>query len=57
MLPQLIYLGIVLLGLGVSLAEHGKPKQGYNSFLQNLLATAITIGLLYWGGFFDVLLK
>ena len=50
--PQLVYLGIVLLGLGVSLAKNGEPKKDNHSFGWSLFANAITITILSWGGFF-----
>lgn len=49
--PALIYLALTLLGLGVVLAKHGQPRPDYNIGV-TLVNTAISIGLLYWGGFF-----
>lgn len=50
-LPQILYL--VLLGTGALLAahDHGKPRSD-NNFWTSLISTAITLGLLIWGGFF-----
>jgi len=50
--PQIVYIAITMLGLGVSLAQHGNPKKGKESFTVSLAANSITIGILYWGGFF-----
>ena len=51
-LPQIIYLTLVFLSLGIALEQHGTPKEGNNNFWVNFIATAITISLLAWGGFF-----
>ena len=53
MLPQIIYLMIVAVGLGIALVLHGKPRDGH-SFWTQLISSVIALGLLYWGGFFDV---
>lgn len=52
MLPQLIYLGITVLGLGVVLAKNGEPQEPY-SFWKTILVSSIILCLLYWGGFFN----
>lgn len=54
MLPQLIYLGLSLLGLGIAIEQHGKPKKGNENFWITFITWILTLGLLYWGGFFDV---
>lgn len=51
--PQLIYLALTCLGLGMALAKHGQPKDDSHSFWWTLTASGICIGLLYWGGFFS----
>ena len=53
MIPQIIYLVMSLLGLGVIIERHGKPKTGNNNVWMDLLATIIIYSLLYSGGFFD----
>ncbi|MGL6174821.1 MAG: hypothetical protein ACRC1P_09490 [Cellulosilyticaceae bacterium] len=50
--PQTIYLVIVLIGTGVALSDHGKPRKGNENFITFLIGTAIQFGLMYWGGFF-----
>ena len=57
MLPQIIYVAIVILGLGVELERHGKPKEGKYNFITSALVTGLVFGLLYWGGFFDAFIK
>jgi hypothetical protein len=51
--PQIIFICIRLFGLGIMLSQHGKPKKGKENFWIDLAATAITFGLLIWGGFFN----
>lgn len=50
-LPQIIYLGLVSLSLGIQIANHGKPRSNENAWA-GFIGICITIGLLYWGGFF-----
>jgi len=53
MLPQIIVLVLIVLSLGINMAQHGTPKTGKNSFWVSLVSAAITLGLLWWGGFFN----
>lgn len=39
-------------GLLISAHEHGKYKTKKHSFWETLIAVAIELGLLWWGGFF-----
>lgn len=55
--PQYVVLFMVVLGLGISLANHGKTKVETESFWTSLFAYAITVWLLLQGGFFNALLK
>ena len=50
---QVVWLLIIAAGLGVALAQHGKPKQGYESFWVTLISAAIEIFVLAKGGFFS----
>lgn len=50
--PQIIFLVLSAMSLGISLAMDGKPRAGKYSFLVTLISQAIGIGLVYWGGFF-----
>lgn len=52
--PQLIYLGLSVLGLGVILANHGKPREPHN-FVATFIVTILVWTILWWGGFFDPL--
>lgn len=46
--PELIYLGLSFLGLGIILAEGNGRK-----IIINLISLPLVLGLLYWGGFFS----
>lgn len=56
MAPQIIYLVLSGIGLGVTLAKSGEPSGKYN-FWTTLVSTIISLGLLLWGGFFDPLFR
>lgn len=57
MLPQIIYLVLALTSLMVGSYNHGKiSKKPYNVWY-TISAFSIQISLLYWGGFFDSILK
>lgn len=51
-LPAIIWIIISVMGLGVSLAQHGKTSVKRENFLFTLIAMGINVGLLWWGGFF-----
>jgi hypothetical protein len=55
MIPQLIFLFLLTLGLGISFAKHGEEKSSpnYNGW-HSVINFIVTVGILYWGGFFDV---
>ena len=55
-LPQLVYLVMSLIGLGLSIGEHGRPKTGKHSTWRDMFSTVIIFYILYSGGFFDSLL-
>ena len=54
MIPQLIVLILMAMNLGMALVKHGEPTNMKYNVLTSFLGNVITIGLLYWGGFFDV---
>ena len=54
MWPQIIYLSLILLGLGLQIDRHGKPKDGTHNIWVDLFSTGLIMLILYWGGFFDV---
>ena len=57
MAPQIIYIVLVLINLVMFGYRHGKPKTGNHNIWVDLIAITLVIALLYWGGFFDPLLK
>ena len=54
MIPQLIYIAMTFIGVGMVISKHGEPKKNpnYNAG-ESIFASAIIWVLLYWGGFFD----
>ena len=56
MWPQITILFICFVSLLVYAYGHGKPKGKINFWIK-LCDVAIILGLLYMGGFFDILLK
>lgn len=49
--PQIIYLLLVALGFGVTVAKHGEQRYPHSVWTQ-LIGMVIVLPLLYWGGFF-----
>lgn len=52
--PQIVYVGLIGLNLGIAGALHGKPRTGKHSFWVSLVGAAIIASILYYGGFFTV---
>jgi hypothetical protein len=50
--PQIIVIAASALSIGISFAKHGEPADVTHSLPRTMLAVALNIGLLYWGGFF-----
>ena len=50
--PQIIVIVLMSISLLTTAHDHGKPRKD-NNFWTTLLSTAITFGLLVWGGFFN----
>jgi len=57
MLPQLIIIMLWMLGLGIMMSKHGRPKKGNENAWAHLISIVITAAILCWGGFFDVFFK
>lgn len=55
--PPLVMLSLMVLGLGLELEANGKPKTGNRSIGWALFGATVTATILYWGGFWDPLLK
>lgn len=51
--PQITFIVLSAMSLGIHLVMHGKPRDGNYSFPIQFVATAITFWLLYEGGFFS----
>jgi len=54
MLPQIIFLALQLMSLGIAMGKHGQEKSGKENAWVSFFALLIGWSLLYWGGFFDV---
>jgi hypothetical protein len=50
--PQILLIMLFTLDAGITLAHHGKPKEGKHNIVMTLIGTAIHVAILYWGGFF-----
>ena len=50
--PQWIFLILVVLSWLATAFKHGEPKYNYNIGWESL-NVIVTLGLLYWGGFFS----
>ncbi|MBH2976839.1 transglycosylase SLT domain-containing protein [Serratia marcescens] len=51
--PQITWVVLVVLSLGVTLAKHGEPRTGKHSFWWQIFGIAATGWLLWCGGFFS----
>lgn len=49
--PAIIYIVLMAVGLVISLIKDGQPER--TSFGSTIFAAIITVGILYWGGFFS----
>ncbi len=50
--PQIIWIILTIMGLCLTAYNHGKTPKYSDNFWVCLLAKCISIGILYWGGFF-----
>lgn len=57
MWPQIVYVVLTLIGIGVAMEQHGKPRKGNYNFFITLAAAALAWFLLWKGGFFAPLLQ
>ena len=51
-IPQICLIVLIALGLGISLAKHGEPRDDTYNFFTTLISSLIYVGLLILGGFF-----
>lgn len=56
MLPQIIFLALGFIGLGIDFAKHGKPKERKHNGWITLISLIITFLILWWGGFWEPML-
>lgn len=56
MIPQLIYIALIMISLGMNISSHGEPRGDTNAW-NSLISCIIGFAILYWGGFFDVMIK
>lgn len=57
MVPQIIYMILLVINLVLIGKNHNKPKEGKYNMWTSLLALACGVLLIWWGGFFDPLFK
>ena len=50
--PQMVWLSLAMINLGMEAAKDGETKTGRHSFIPSLIATALIAWLLDCGGFF-----
>lgn len=50
--PQIIWVTMAAISLGIALGDHGKGRTGKHNVFITVIAIAINVSLLYWGGFF-----
>jgi hypothetical protein len=50
--PQIIWAVLMFVMLLHSAYEHGKEKEGKNSFWASFIGVIVYTGLAWWGGFF-----
>lgn len=56
MAPQIILIAMFSADLGITIAMHGKPRDKFNA-LTTLIAIMIHFTILYFGGFWEPLIK
>lgn len=50
--PQITYIVLTTLGIGLVLAKHGQPRTEKYNVWWSLIGTAMVLPILYYGGFF-----
>ncbi len=54
MAPQIIMISLLVAGQVLRIAKHGEDSGKYNAW-RGFINIAITVALLWWGGFWKVL--
>jgi hypothetical protein len=50
---QITTIALLALGFGMTAAKHGQPRTGTYSVNAALIAVAVNVALLWWGGFWS----
>lgn len=50
---QIIILALYFMSFGMSIVQHGKPREGRHHFGIEFVGLVIQLSLLYFGGFFS----
>lgn len=50
--PQVAYIVLLAMGVGIHLANHGQPRNDNYSVFVALISSSISLGIVYAGGFF-----
>ena len=56
-MPQIIMICLTMIGLGLSISNHGKTESKKENAYIYIISLFITYVILYYGGFFDVFFK
>jgi len=56
MIPQIIYICLLIFTLTVHLIKHDEPREGNYNFWHMVIAGSITVTILYYGGFWNPIL-
>ena len=57
MTAQIVYLVLLVFTLCDAAYRHGKPRTGRRNFIIDFIALFLQFILMYWGGFFDVIIN
>lgn len=50
--PQLVWITLALVGVGIAIEQHGKPRTGKHNMWSSIVAFILAWFTLYFGGFF-----
>ena len=51
-MPQIIMIALIISSIIISIVNHGKKREPYNTY-SVLIGAVFEVALLYWGGFFN----
>lgn len=55
MFPQFVYFVWAFAGLLIGAHRHNRLKTGTHGILSTIIAISIEVGIIWWGGFFDIM--